>query len=170
VYTNPDPGYAITSVDLDATGLNSSEVTLSFDDYEVKIGDLAINGPKRHALHGDRVRFVPDWVLPLLQGGISALADLTIWGNGLSALEFEPNLSFNDALLAQAKQLTAQQLVKWPRPENPEILDTFAVKATINQAQSDWVIYVTEGYVAFQPVKLNYAYIVARDEVPWLLK
>lgn len=170
VYTNPDPGYAIASVDLDATGLNTPEVTVSFDDYEVKIGDLAINGGRRHALHGDRVRFVPEWVLPFLKGGISALADLTVWGNGLNTLEFEPSLALNDASFTQAKQLTAQQLVKWPRSDNPVVLTTFAAKATTNQVESDWTVFVTDSYVAIQAIDSNFAYIVGLDEVPWLLK
>ena len=174
VYTNPDPGYAISSVDLDATGLNSPEVTVSFNDYDVKIGQVALDGTKRHALHGDRVRFVPDWLLPFLQGGVSAIADLTVWGNELEAIEFKPgsihNLNLNADFLTQAKQLIAQQHVAWPRPENPTVLDTIAVEATINNEKSNWLVHITDRYVAIQPNDTKFAYIAALDEVPWLLK
>ena len=170
VYTNPDPGYALSSVDLEATGLNNPDVSLLFDDYEVKIGQLALDESKRHALHGNRVRFVPDWVMPFLKGGISAIADLTVWGNELSALKISSNELSSDEVLTQAKQLSAQQFVKWPRPENPVVLKTLAAQATINQTESDWVLFVTESYVAIQPANLDYAYIIATDEVPWLLQ
>lgn len=172
VYTNPDPGYAVQSVDLAATGLNDPEVTVSFDDYEVKIGQVAIDGTRRHALHGERVRFVPDWVLPFLKGGISAIADLTIWGDGLSALKFNTssNLALNEALLAQAKQLRAQQYVRWPRPEKPVVLDSAKLTATINQTESIWSLHKTDRYVAIQAPDSEYAYIIAVDEVPWLLE
>ena len=170
VYTNPDPGYATSSVDLEATGLNSPEVIVAFDDYEVKIGQVALDGAKRHALHGERVRFVPDWVLPFLKGGISAIADLTVWGAELSSLEVEENDKLNDASLIRAKQLTAQQFVIWPRPENPVVLNSIAVKATIDQSESNWLVFVTDSYAAIQPENSDYAYIVAVDEVPWLLQ
>ncbi len=167
VFTNPDPGYAISSVDLQATGLNSPEATVLFDDYVVKIGQVAVDGSKRHALHGERVRFVPDWVLPFLQGGVSALADLTLWGETLNNLNVDAN-PLDASQLALAKVATAQQYVAWPRPENPTVLSTRTLSVEMANAKSEWTLFETDRYAAIQPPSSTYAYIVSLDEVPWL--
>lgn len=168
VYTNPDPGYAISSVDLDATGLNAPKISLAFDDYEVKIGSVAVDGSKRHALHGTRVRFVPDWVLPFLEGGVSALADLTLWGDALSAMTNDRGDAFSDEALEAAKNLVAQQYVAWPRRDNPPILMSTQFNAATGSDRTEWLAHATDRYVAIQVVDTDYAYIVPLDEVPWL--
>jgi hypothetical protein len=169
VYTNPDPGYSLSEVDMEATGLNQPEVTVLFNDYPVKIGQVAIDGSKRHALHGDRVRFVPDWVLDFLQGGVSALADLRVWGDSLTGLTFADDTEANVSVLEQATELSAQQLVPWPRDPSPDILTTHTLRVQLNgQATQTWQVFVTERYAAFQATNSQYAYIVSVDDVPWL--
>ncbi len=169
VYTNPDPGYSVNEVDLEATGLNQPEVTVMFNDYAVRVGSVAIDGGKRHALHGDRVRFVPDWVLDFLKGGVSALADLRVWGDALTGLTFADGAQAGAEVLEQAAELSAQQLVPWPRDPAPEILYTQTLTVQLNgQAKQTWQVFVTERYAAFQAANSQYAYIVAVDEVPWL--
>jgi len=168
VYTNPDPGYNIASVDLEATGLNDPEVGIRFNDYEVKIGAVAIEGGRRHALHGDRVRFVPDWVLPLLQGGVSAMADLTVWGNRLSALTFANGESLGTTELQAAQELSAQQFVPWPRTDMPPTTATYEVTATHDGSSNNWTLTVNDRYIAVHNSASDYAYIVSPDDVPWL--
>lgn len=168
VYTNPDLGYPIDSVDLMATGLQDPDVNLYFNDYRVSIGNQAIDEAKRHALHGDRIRFVPDWVLPLLQGGISAVADLTVFGNELNAITLSSGDSIDDAALGNAKTLTAQQFVQWPRPEPPEISSQHEVSVNVSGVNTPWVMFKTERYIAMLPDNANYAYVVPLSDAPWL--
>ncbi len=168
MYTNPDPGYALSSVDLIATGLDTPEVTVVFNDYEVKIGQLTVDGSRRHALYATRVRFVPDWVLPFLQGGVSALADLRLWGDGLTRISGGSGERFDAEALAAATTLVAQQYVSWPRADNPPILSERALTVETGDTRTKWVAYATDQYAAIQAAGTGYAYIVPLDEVPWL--
>lgn len=176
VYTNPDLGYSIDSVDLVATGLDDPDVSLSFNDYHVAIGKQALDESKRHALHGNRVRFVPDWVLPLLQGGISAVADLTVFGDELSAITVGSKESthtgngesLDQASITAAKALTAQQFVQWPRPEQPTILNEYNAEVTVAGENTRWAMFTTDRYVAMQPANSNYAYVLPISDAPWL--
>jgi len=168
IYTNPDLGYPIDSVDLVATGLQEPEVNLSFNDYQVGIGHQAIDETKRHALHGDRIRFVPDWVLPLLQGGVSAVADLTVFGDELSAITLSSGESLDEASLDQAKTLTAQQFVQWPRPEPPEISSQHEASVQVAGVNTSWVMFKTDRYVAMLPDNSAYAFVLPLSDAPWL--
>lgn len=176
VYTNPDLGYPIDSVDLVATGLEDPDVSLTFNNYRVAIGEQAIDETKRHALHGDRVRFVPDWVLPLLQGGISAVADLTVFGDELSAItvgskestQAGNGESLDEASLSAARALTAQQFVEWPRPDQPIILNEYDAEVTVAGQDTQWAMFKTDNYVAMQPANSHYAYVLPISDAPWL--
>jgi len=168
VYTNPDLGYPTDSVDLIATGLQDPEVIVSFNDYSVAIGNKAIDETKRHALHGDRVRFVPDWVLPLLQGGVSAVADLTVFGDELKDITLTSGLSLNEESLNKARELTAQQFVRWPRPEEPTILSEHEATITRAGESSQWTLFKTDRYVAMLPSNTHYAYVLPLSDAPWL--
>jgi len=168
VYTNPDPGYAISDVDLIETGLNVPEVTLLFNDYAVEIGKLAIEGDRRHARHGERISFVPDWVLPLATGGISAFADLTVWGETLSEIMFTDNSTLAESSLAAARTLTAQQFVLWPRDDAPATLAVHRVEVTTADGSKNWTITITERYSALQAEDSAYAYIVSSNDITWL--
>jgi len=169
IYTNPDPGYAISSVDLEATGLKSPEATLSFDDYKVEIGQVAVDGSKRHALHGTRVRFVPDWVLPFLQGGVSAMADLTVWGENLEQLSISTAGTVNEETLEAARALVAQQFVDWPREDAPQTLSKHSIQSVHNGKTTDWIVTITERYAAIQAKGANSAYITSTEDIAWLL-
>ncbi len=168
VYTNPDPGYPINNVDLTATGLENPDITVTFNDYKVSIGDISVDESKRHALHGERIRFVPDWVYPFLQGGLSAVADLTVFGDNLNTIELPSGLTLDADAIASAKTLTAQQLVAWPRSEQPNILSELSVSVTLNNELTQWMMITTDRYVAMQPENSTHAYILPTEDAPWL--
>lgn len=168
VYTNPDPGYPLDAVDLEATGLKNPEFSLTFNKYQVHIGDTAVDESKRHAQHGERMRFVPEWVFPFLQGGVSAVADLTVFGNDLNTIELSPGISLDKASLDSARNLNAQQLVPWPRLEPPVIVSQHSAQVTVGNDRTQWVLFKTDRYIAMQPEQSEYAYILPVDDAPWL--
>jgi len=167
LYTNPDPGYDINTVDLNASGLTTPQATLHFNDHTVSIGDVSLEGGQRYAQHNNRVTFVPDWVLPLVQGGISAIADLTVWGSELEALTVNDK-PLNSDDITKAQSLSAQQLVLWPREDAPIELATHSVQSQSNGKFADWTVTVTARYIAIQAQNSRYAYIVSVEELPWL--
>jgi len=168
VYTNPDPGYALSDVDLAATGLDKPKATLSFNGYVIDIGNVAIDGGRSHARHGERVSFVPDWVLSLVNGGISAFADLTVWGESLQSIKLDDGTELDSVALVEARSLSAQQLVLWPRDDAPATLSVHQVQATTTIEEQNWTITVTERYTALQAEHSAYAYIATSNDISWL--
>jgi len=116
IYTNPDLGYPIDTVDLVNTGLEDPEVSLIFNDYRVSIGNQAIDASK----------------------------------------------------LAQARTLTAQQLVQWPRDEPPVIHSQTSATITLAGVVSQWQLFNTDRYVAMVPKDSNYAFILPQSDVAWI--
>jgi len=90
--------YAASEVDLEAAGLT-------------------------HARRGNRVEFIPEWILPLLNGGLSALATLEVFNEVITSVTVKERDSVESTLsqdLETWQQLAAQQIVPWPLAESKD--------------------------------------------------
>ena len=61
--------YAAAEVDLEAAGLINPLATVIVNDVRIDIGNTDLSGERRYIKRGERVEFIPEWILPLLNGG-----------------------------------------------------------------------------------------------------
>lgn len=125
------PSYAAGEVDLAAAGLDAPAATLRLDGREVLLGGSDLSGERRYARRGERVALVPEWVLPLVDGGLSALADPLLFDTAPEALRrVEPAPAALDA--TSWADLAARQIVPWPLVEAPPATARATLLATLD--------------------------------------
>ncbi|MDB4222449.1 DUF4340 domain-containing protein [Granulosicoccus sp.] len=116
--------YAAAQVDLEAAGLINPLATVIVNDVRIDIGNTDLSGERRYIKRGERVEFIPEWILPLLNGGLSALSTLELFEEVITSVtidepgEMPSNISQS---LETWQQLTAQQIVPWPLTDNAEL-------------------------------------------------
>lgn len=76
---SPFSGYALSEVDLPATGLSQPEASISFDGRTFLLGNTDVDDERRYTMVDEQVGFVPAWVWSLVHGGVTAFADLTVF-------------------------------------------------------------------------------------------
>lgn len=124
------PGYAASEVDLPAAGLDAPAATLRLDGRELSLGATDLSGQRRYLRRGERVALIPEWVLPLLDGGLSALADPVLFDLPPRALRrVEPAPGALD--VAPWTALTASQIVAWPLADAPRAARRARLVATL---------------------------------------
>jgi len=170
--THGGTSYPLNEVNLDELGLTSPVAVVSFDDVVIAIGDEDVSGERRYILEGNTVRLVPQWMLSLINGGLSALADLTLLPDALAKLGAELDDTPLRLLNASAWQsLSAQQLVLWPlSPEQTENDKPKHRGRLIGMLKTDAVVafdvWQANKFVAFVPADKTFAYIVATHDLP----
>lgn len=164
--------YDIKEVDLDAAGLESPSAVVIIGDIEYRLGNTDLQGERRYVQHNNRVGFVPEWALSLVNGGVSALADLSVFNNSpLKSLtvvvDGEPVRTIAEASeLLLWQNLNAQKIVKWPiEGVTPEAFFSILTDDETNN-QSLVSIFVTEAYTALQYNGSACAYIITPDSLP----
>lgn len=68
-------GYSAAEVDLAAAGLVDPLAVVRIDGVPIRLGGTDLGGERRYAQRAERVALVPEWVLSLVEGGLSALAE-----------------------------------------------------------------------------------------------
>ncbi len=68
------PSYNSDEVDREAAGLKSPMASIEFNQKRFEIGELDVSGKRRYAESDGHVYFFPDWIVPLIDGGVSAFA------------------------------------------------------------------------------------------------
>jgi hypothetical protein len=68
------PSYTSDEVDRTAAGLTTPIATILFNDKHFDIGELDVSGKRRYAESDGQVYFFPEWIAPLIDGGVNAFA------------------------------------------------------------------------------------------------
>ena len=162
--------YAATAVDLSAAGLESPQAMLLINGQTVAIGEKDLSGGYRYLQQGSTVTLVPEWVLSLVNSGLTGVAELAIFHDDLIALErgdrnaATDNAAFDRENLAN---LSANQIVLWPIPELPEITASLSFAALYQDGrQEDMELIMTKSYAAIRRVDSQCAYLLPPDAVP----
>jgi hypothetical protein len=175
--TLPDAGYTQTEVDMDAAGLNNTDTSITLNDATFILGNQDITGERRYVLVNNKVSFVPEWVWSLINGGVTAFADLTVLPDISEPLFIEDNGNVDklsnidqwaalkaDKIIALAPSSNAQKL------EAPDYELQLAKSAEISDANNIIAsIHVYSGFatVTTQP---GFAYVIALESLAALLK
>ena len=175
--TLPDAGYTQTEVDMNAAGLNNSNTSITLNDSTFILGNPDITGERRYVLFNDKVSFVPEWVWSLINGGVTAFADLTVFPNIAEPLFIEDNGNI-DALtnIDQWAALQADKIIAIPPSPNAQNLEEpgyqlqLAISANISEANS--VIASIQVYSKFATITTQpgFAYVIALESLAALLK
>lgn len=165
--------YASQDVDLDAAGLITPEAIVYLDEERLALGTTDLSGERRYLQRGDRVEFVPEWLLSLVNGGLSALAVTTLFPGGLDALQLEPLLpEQTDAEIVDRESLTfwrslsAQQIVTWPLSGNEMSSGYRTLLAESAGEQLTLTVYDFQRFAAIRFENASCAYIVNRSSLP----
>ncbi|MFK7890833.1 MAG: hypothetical protein AB8B63_08460 [Granulosicoccus sp.] len=159
--------YQATEVDLDAAGLTPAQTTVFLGDTRIDLGNADLQGTRRYSLRDKRVvQFVPDWVFSLVNGGISAFAELAPFGPELSelALAGHPPASASERLSWQA--LNAQQIIEMSALNLKQDEPEQQIVATVDGKAQTVNIYTHENFVALHPADTACAYILPPGTLP----
>ena len=170
VLTMGGEGYAPDEVDLPATGLAEPAASLHIDDLQIDIGAADVSGTRRYARRDGRVVLLDDWVLSLIDGGVTAFARLAPFDQRLTAMQeltAERDTADARVTLADWRSLDARQIVAWPTDEPEVPLGRSALSARLDDAtQRDYTVIHTARYTALHPVGAGFAYVIANEDWP----
>ncbi len=167
--------YASTDVDLEAAGLIRPEALIFVDEQRLALGASDLSGERRYLQRGDRVEFVPEWILSLLNGGLSAIAVADVFPQGLDALRAAPPQTdgdtgkeedVSDESLQRWRTLSAQQIVSWPLNEVEEPIATRQWLADIAGQQTGLTLQDFQRFIALRFENAGCAYILPRSSLP----
>ena len=165
-----DTRYAAAEVDLDAAGLLEPLAIVHFNDLRIALGNTDISNERRYARRNDEVVLVGEWVLPLINGGLSALADLHLFHSDLSSLTATPLEDSASPITLDPgnwQSLSAQQILKWPLENTPIVNTQFSLSARQNNGGAATLdVLVTDRFAALHYANTNHAYIVSIDDLP----
>lgn len=112
----PTIQYRADEVDLEAAGLLSPLARLDVNDQTVIIGATDVSGERRYVQFDNHIRLVPEWILSLVDGGLSAFANSALFDKTITSA-----VSGEEVLNTEAwSALAAVQTVPWPLDEEPE--------------------------------------------------
>ncbi|MFK8082181.1 MAG: hypothetical protein AB8B97_17980 [Granulosicoccus sp.] len=163
--------YTSSEVDLEAAGLLSPEAIITINDVEHRIGITDLGGERRYLQRGDSVELVPEWVLSLVNGGMSALAQLEIFTEPMSSLTVindtakDREITLPDEL-AVWQNLSAQQITSWPLPDMELTLDYQLQAVFANGQARAYSVYQNNSLAAIVPKEALCAYILSADALP----
>lgn len=167
--------YTASEVDLEAAGLIAPLAIVYINGVEHRIGNTDLNGDRRYVQRGNSVTFVPEWVLSLVNGGVTALANLEVFSEPLSNMSVVmtdgTSTTLSSAENIDAWQaLTAQQIVTWPLPaedENSQIDAAYTLKPTdLSDRTQVLTVYESESFTALHRAEDACAYILPADALP----
>ena len=162
--------YDAAEVDLEAAGLTQPLATVIANEQRIDIGNTDITGERRYAKRGDRVEFVAEWILPLLDGGLSALAALELFDHSISTVAIE-SLSDTQSMISDEvstwQQLTAQQIVPWPIDIDTDTDATlqaqYSVTIDLESEEQRLQVFTTNAYAAIVFENARCAYLLPND-------
>ncbi len=163
--------YDSQDVDLNAAGLESPQAIIIIDDIEYRLGNTDLQGERRYVQYNNQVAFIPEWTLSLINGGVSALADLNVFNNALNSLTVViKNQTVRTIAesneLALWQDLSAQQIVKWPLEDNAAEAVFSILTDDVTSTQSLISVFNTDEYIAMQYNGSACAFIISPDSLP----
>lgn len=161
-------GYAKSEVDLLASGLEQPLATVSIDQRSYALGATDISGERRYALLNERVLLVPEWVLSLVNGGVTAFADLNVFNASIASLHISVDGGeAKPGEVADWQAITANQVVDWPIADMPPATRQARLDIRLIDNASRTLEYTgTERYGVFHYADAAYAYIVNNADLP----
>ena len=162
--------YTADEVDRQAAGLQTPEAIVYIDDVEFRIGQTDLQGERRYIQHDEVVEFAPEWVLSLINGGLTAFADPTLFLQPVDQLQItdeqgDTRIISSAPELQQWQTLSAQQVVTWPLPDNA-ITPQNSTQSQVSTASQTYQVYKTEKLTALYAEDAGCAYILAPDSLP----
>lgn len=155
-------GYEKSEVDLVAAGLEQPLATVSIDERSYALGATDVSGERRYAMLGERVLLVPEWVLSLVNGGVTAFADLNVFSASIASLHI--SVDGGDAQPGEFpdwQAITASQIVDWPIADMPPATRQARLDIHFVDDTSRTLEYTgTERYGVFHYANTAHAYIV----------
>lgn len=151
--------YPLDEIEQAGAGLLEPSATLVLDGRPLHIGDADVGGERRYLRDGDVVELVPEWILSLVNGGLSALADSRVLGGRNVALD-------GDDTEAQERwnTLVAAQIVAWPMDDPGPVIDTERRSIALADGDTlDVTLTRTERFVAIVADGAACARLVAPD-------
>lgn len=128
----PAASYSAAEVDTEAAGLDAPLATLVLDDESIIIGGVDVSGARRYVQSADRVELVPEWILSLVGGGLSAFASNDVFAGKVTQVLIAERALDVDAVGAW-NGLSSGQTIEWPLKD---VLppDSFEIDASITLA------------------------------------
>ncbi len=166
-------GYAAVDVDLEAAGLLNPEAVIIMNDEVLALGITDLSGQRRYLQRGDRVEFVPEWILSLVNGGLSALASLDVFPPSMDELVIQSGQSAEPAsLTVQAEELPAwqtlqaQQIVTWPLQDSEPATDSRDLIARTGDQELQLTLQLYTRYAALRHENADCAYLLPNSSLP----
>jgi len=164
--------YNASEVDLEAAGLLTPQAIVFINETEHRIGNTDLHGERRYQQIGNKVGFIPEWVLSLVNGGITAFAKLRVLPDAIDSLVLvdsdgvETQISSTEDI-QQWKDISAQQIVSWPTDDFRNEEPAMTLLATTQAGDElGFSIYHTERYTAITSQAADCAYILPLDSLP----
>lgn len=152
--------YKASDVDLDAAGLTPAQATVYLNHKRIELGNTDLQGNRRYALSTDTVEFVPEWVLSLINGGITAFVKLEPFGAKLSQLTINGLTHDNPDELDIWRDLSARQILEWSTLNLSASNDSFRFQATIDSQQHYYELHKHSDFIALRVENAACAYIL----------
>ena len=166
-------GYAAVDVDLEAAGLLHPEALIIMNDEVLALGITDLSGERRYLQRGERVEFVPEWILSLVNGGLSALASLAVFPQTLDELVVQTDQSANPASLTveadalpQWQALQAQQIVTWPLQDSEPATGSRTLIARTGDQELKLTLQLYTRYAALRHENADCAYLLPTSSLP----
>lgn len=162
--------YAANEVDLEAAGLIDPSAVVVLNDTRIAIGSADLNGQRRYIKRNERVEFAPEWILSLINGGLSAIAQLQVFNSPISSIQIldDSNRSYDIPTdsINQWQSLSAQQIVSWPlqTPDLPLIVQSLDVNH--GDTNSQLLLYTYEQFAVMRYENEGCAFILSTDSLP----
>ncbi|MEE9320853.1 MAG: DUF4340 domain-containing protein [Granulosicoccus sp.] len=163
--------YAINEVDLDAAGLLKPHASVTIDQTRIDMGETDASEQRRYIRRGNAVEFAPEWILSLVNGGLSALADLTLFEQTISNVRrtevSSTDEAFSTEFIENWQTLSARQILTWPQADAPMTTQTSQLIFSL-QNESELVLDVVSNatYTALHFASSSCAYIIDTSELP----
>ncbi|MFK7855823.1 MAG: DUF4340 domain-containing protein [Granulosicoccus sp.] len=162
--------YAANEVDLEAAGLNDPLAVLFLNDSQISVGNTDLNGERRYIKRDDRVEFAPEWILSLINGGLSAIAQLQVFNSPISSIQIlddsKQHFDVPTESITKWQSLSAQQIVSWPLQTSDIPLIEQSVEVTHDGVNRQLELYTYEQFAALRFEDEDCAFILSTDSLP----
>lgn len=163
--------YTASEVDLDAAGLTNPKAIVYINGVEHRIGNTDLHGERRYVQRDNVVIFAPEWVLSLINGGVTAFAQLEIFSEPLSRMIINDDRGNSRDLdlpdeLTLWQNLSAQQISTWPLPDAGSTQHYQIQAIDTNNNKHLYTVYENESLTAIRLDGAACAYILPADALP----
>ena len=164
--------YSASEVDLQAAGLIEPLAIVTYNDTKILIGGKDLKGSRRYIQRDGSVEFAPEWILSLLEGGVTAIASTALFPSPLSDISISDSSSgesYQATRLSEWQTLQASQIINWPMENNSsKPVKTYRVDTQENTEPTQWSVVVHETFTAWVKLDSQCAYVIGNDEMPSL--